>query len=175
MILCREEHAAMIDKAVFPGIQGGPLMHVIAAKAVSFKEAMEESFIKYSRQVILNAKALSKALTGLGYRIVSGGTDNHMFLVDLTAKDITGKAAQTILDEVNITTNKNSIPYDTKSPFVTSGIRIGTPAVTTRGYMEPQMLETAELIDLALSDHEKSKEEIIKRVQALNEAFPLEY
>lgn len=175
MILCRQEHAAMIDKAVFPGIQGGPLMHVIAAKAVSFKEAMEKSFTDYCRQIISNAKVLAEALSAYGYRIVSGGTDNHMFLVDLTSRDITGKAAQTILDEVDITTNKNSIPYETKSPFVTSGIRIGTPAVTTRGFKEPQMKEIADLINLALTDHVNSKEEIIKRVKDLNEPFPLEY
>lgn len=175
MILCKQEHAAMIDKAVFPGIQGGPLMHVIAAKAVSFKEAMEDSFKDYCKQIISNAKALSGALSGYGYRIVSGGTDNHMFLVDLTSIDITGKAAQTMLDEVNITTNKNSIPYETKSPFVTSGIRLGTPAVTTRGYKEKEMLKVAELINLALTDHENSKEEIIKQVRVLNEAFLLEY
>jgi len=173
MILCREKYSKEIDKAVFPGIQGGPLEHVIAAKAVAFKEAMGDDFVTYSKQVISNAKALAGALAGFGYRIVSGGTDNHMLLVDLTDKDITGKKAQNILDEVNITTNKNGIPFDKLSPFVTSGIRLGSPAVTTRGFKENEMEEVAELIHMALSDFEKNNKKVIERVSALNKAFPL--
>jgi glycine hydroxymethyltransferase len=173
MILCREKYAKMIDKAVFPGIQGGPLMHIIAAKAVSFKEAMSMDFIDYSKQVISNASTLANALTKLGYRIVSGGTDNHMMLVDLSGKGLTGKEAQHILDEVNITTNKNSIPYDTQSPFITSGIRLGTPAVTTRGFKDKEMYEVAELIHLTLSDFAYNKNKVIERVKALSDAFPL--
>jgi glycine hydroxymethyltransferase len=173
LILCREKYAKEIDKAVFPGIQGGPLEHVIAAKAVAFKEAMSDDFISYSKQVISNAKALAGALSGFGYRIVSGGTDNHMMLVDLSDKKITGKSAQNILDEVNITTNKNGIPFDKLSPFVTSGIRLGSPAVTTRGFKEKEMEEVAELIHMALSDFEKNNKKIIERVRVLNKAFPL--
>jgi len=173
MILCREKYSKEIDKAVFPGIQGGPLEHVIAAKAVAFKEAMGDDFVTYSKQVISNAKALAGALAGFGYRIVSGGTDNHMLLVDLTDKDITGKKAQNILDEANITTNQNGMPFDKLRPFVTSGIRLGSPAVTTRGFKENEMEEVAELIHMALSDFEKNNKKVIERVSALNKAFPL--
>lgn len=145
-ILCKEGYAKEIDKAIFPGIQGGPLMHVIAAKAVCFKEAAEESFIKYQKQVIKNAQALSKELLNEGFRIISGGTDNHLLLVDLRNMNITGKDAEALLDKVGITVNKNTIPYETQSPFVTSGIRIGTPAVTTRGFREKDMEEIGRII-----------------------------
>lgn len=146
LILCQEQFAKDIDKAVFPGIQGGPLMHVIAAKAVALKEALDASFIDYQRQVIDNAQALAAALSERGFRLVSGGTDNHLILVDVKAKGLTGKEAEQALDEVGITVNKNTIPFDTESPFVTSGIRIGTPAVTTRGMKEDAMQEIAALI-----------------------------
>ena len=173
MILCKEEYAKAIDKAVFPGIQGGPLMHVIAAKAVAFKEALSDDFVTYSKQIIQNANTLASSLTKLGYKIVSGGTDNHMMLVSLADKNITGKKAQTDLDEVNITTNKNGIPFDTLSPFVTSGIRLGTPAVTTRGFVESDMHEIAQLIHLTLSDFDKNKNEVLKRVKVLTDSYPL--
>jgi len=174
MILCREKYARDIDRAVFPGIQGGPLMHVIAGKAVCLKEALSPEFKEYQKQIVKNARALSEALMDKGFNIVSGGTDNHMMLVDLTNKGITGKDAQLMLDEVKITVNKNGIPFDTLSPFVTSGIRIGTPAVTTRGMKENEMLEIAELIDMALSGgFEKNKNEIAERVGRLTARFPL--
>ncbi len=153
MILCQEKFAKRIDSAIFPGIQGGPLMHVIAAKAVAFKEALEPEFKTYQAQVIKNSKALSSALAALGFRIVAGGTDNHLFMVDLRAKNVTGKEASEILDKVNITVNKNLIPFDTASPMVTSGIRIGTPALTTRGMKESQMDQVAKLIDAAIVNH----------------------
>jgi glycine hydroxymethyltransferase len=145
-ILCREEYAAAIDSAVFPGLQGGPLEHVIAAKAVAFKEAMEPSFRDYAAQVVANAAALADALAAAGFRIVSGGTENHLMLVDLRPAGLTGKAAQVALDRAGITCNKNTIPFDTESPFVTSGIRLGTAAVTTAGMREPQMAVIAELV-----------------------------
>ncbi len=153
MILCKEQFAKRIDSAIFPGIQGGPLMHVIAAKAVAFKEALEPEFKDYQSQVIKNSKALSAALARLGFRIVAGGTDNHIFMVDLRPKNVTGKEASEILDKVHITVNKNLIPFDTASPMVTSGIRIGTPALTTRGMKESQMEQVAKLIDAAIVNH----------------------
>ena len=174
MILCKEKYAKDIDRAVFPGIQGGPLMHVIAGKAVCLKEALSPEFKEYQKQICKNARALSEALLSRGFDIVSGGTDNHLMLVDLTGKGITGKQAQLMLDEVRITVNKNGIPFDTLSPAVTSGIRIGTPAVTSRGMKENEMREIAELIDMTLSGgFEKNKEEIIKRVGQLTARFPL--
>ncbi len=174
IILCKEKYAKDIDRAVFPGIQGGPLMHIIAGKAVCFKEALSDSFKDYQHQVVKNARALAEALTEKGFDIVSGGTDNHLMLVDLTNKGITGKDAQHMLDEVRITVNKNGIPFDTRSPFVTSGIRIGTPAVTTRGMKEEEMREIAGLIDMALSgNYEANKAEIISRVNELTRRFPL--
>lgn len=151
MILCKEEFAQKIDKAIFPGIQGGPLMHVIAAKAVCFKEALEDGFKDYQKQVIKNAQVLSQELSNKGFRIVSGGTDNHLMLVDVRNKNLTGKEAEKMLDEIHITTNKNTIPFDPQSAFVTSGIRIGTPAVTTKGMKEEEMAELATIIDAALS------------------------
>ena len=174
MILCTAEWAAAIDKAVFPGIQGGPLMHIIAAKAVAFKEALEPSFKDYQSQVVKNAKALAEALKGYGFRLVSGGTDNHLMLVDLTPKGVTGRQAEQSLDKVGITVNKNSIPFDKRKPTVTSGIRIGTPAVTTRGMKEPEMELIASLIDRTLRDRENedSLKDISEQVKALTSRFP---
>ncbi len=173
MILCSGEFAQAIDKAIFPGIQGGPLMHVIAAKAVSFKEALEEEFKSYQKQIIKNAEALAKALMQRGLRIVSGGTDTHLMSVDVRNMNITGKQAENMLDEVGITCNKNTIPFDPASPFITSGIRLGTPAVTTRGMKEADMDEVADIIYLALKDYEANKEECIKRVAQLLNKYPL--
>ena len=174
MILCTQEWAAAIDKAVFPGIQGGPLMHIIAAKAVAFKEALEPSFKDYQNQVVKNAKALAEALKGYGFRLVSGGTDNHLMLVDLTPKGVTGRQAEQLLDKVGITVNKNSIPFDKRKPTVTSGIRIGTPAVTTRGMKEPEMELIASLIDRTIRDRENedSLKDISEQVKALTSRFP---
>ncbi len=173
MILCKEEHAKAIDKAIFPGIQGGPLMHVIAGKAVCFKEALTEEFNTYQKQVIENAKALCNALIDRGFTIVSGGTDNHLMNVDLRNKHITGKDAEHLLDEIGITCNKNTIPFDPESPFVTSGIRLGTPAVTTRGMKEEDMTEIAEIMSLALSNFEENKAQCKERVATLLEKYPL--
>lgn len=163
MILCRAEHASAIDKMVFPGLQGGPLMHQIAGKAVCFHEALQPEFKAYQRQVKANARALAQALQEQGFRLVAGGTDSHLMLIDLTSWGLTGKQAQQILDSVNITTNKNMIPYDTQKPFVTSGIRVGTPAVTTRGMREPEMAEIARLIATALRYYED--ETVLNRVR----------
>ena len=148
--MCEEKFAKQIDATVFPGVQGGPLMHVIAAKAVCFHEALQPQFRDYQRQVVINAKALAAGLAKHGYRIVSGGTDNHLMLVDLRPKDLNGKEAQEVLDRAGITVNKNAIPFDTSSPFKPGGIRVGTPAVTTRGMKEEEMLEIADLIAEAL-------------------------
>ncbi|MBQ7975298.1 MAG: serine hydroxymethyltransferase [Clostridia bacterium] len=168
-----EELAKAINKAIFPGIQGGPLMHVIAAKAVSFKEALSPEFKAYQKQIVKNAKALSEALIAEGFKLVSGGTDNHLMLLDLTDKDVTGKEAEHRLDEVGITVNKNAIPFDTKSPFITSGVRLGTPATTSRGFVEEDMVEIAKLIKLAICDFENSADEVRARVQALCDKYPL--
>lgn len=173
LILCREEYAKMIDKAIFPGIQGGPLMHVIASKAVCLKEALTDDFKAYQKQIVKNAAVLANTLTEKGFRLVSGGTDNHLMLVDLTNFDVTGKEAEKRLDEVRITVNKNTIPFETKSPFITSGIRIGTPAVTSRGMKEDDMIEIGTLIHLLISDFENSKETVSKRVEALCAKYPL--
>lgn len=170
MILCKSEFAQKIDKAIFPGIQGGPLMHVIAAKAACFKEAMEPDFAAYQQQIISNAKVLSTELMNKGFRIVSGGTDNHLMLVDLRNKNLTGKEAEKMLDEIHITTNKNTIPYDPQSPFVTSGLRIGTPAVTTKGMKEAEMTELADIIDSAL-ERKQSEEKLKERVLDLTSRF----
>jgi glycine hydroxymethyltransferase len=174
MILCTKEWATAIDKAIFPGTQGGPLMHVIAAKAVAFKEALEPSFKEYQNQVIKNAKALAEALMERGYRLVSGGTDNHLMLVDLTSKGITGRDAEVALDKVGITVNKNGIPFDTRKPMITSGIRIGTPAVTTRGMKEADMKVIARLIDETLSSigDEAKAEKIAGEVKELTGKYP---
>ena len=168
-----EELGKLFNKAVFPGIQGGPLMHVIASKALCFKEALQEDFKEYQKQIVKNAKALSEALVKEGFKLVSGGTDNHLMLVDLTDMNVTGKEAEHMLDEVGITVNKNAIPFDTKSPFITSGIRIGTPATTSRGFKEEDMLEVAKLIKLAITDFENSKDEVRARVASLCEKYPL--
>ena len=175
MILCREEYAKKIDTNVFPGVQGGPLMHVIAVKAVAFQEALTDSFKEYQHQIIRNAQALSKAMEDQGFRIVSGGTDNHLFMVDLRSKDISGKEASAVLDKVHITVNKNLIPFDPASPMVTSGIRIGTPAVTTRGLKEEQMQAVARLIDAALSarQDEQKLEKIRRDVLQITRDFPI--
>jgi glycine hydroxymethyltransferase len=154
MIMCKAKYAAAIDKSVFPGIQGGPLMHVIAAKAVAFKEALSPEFKVYQQQIINNAQALSKGLIERDFNLVSGGTDNHLMLIDLRNKNLTGKEAEHLLDEAGITVNKNSIPFDPQSPFVTSGIRIGTPAATSRGFDEAAMTKIAEAIDLTITNRE---------------------
>ncbi|WP_037353438.1 serine hydroxymethyltransferase [Selenomonas sp. FC4001] len=176
MILCKDaEFGKQFNKAVFPGIQGGPLMHVIAAKAVALGEALKPEFKEYAKQVIKNAAVLAKTLQEEGFRIVSGGTDNHLMLVDLTNKGITGKVAQTVLDEVNITANRNTIPFEPLSPFVTSGLRLGTPALTTRGFKEADLQEVGKIIALVLSDveNEEKKAEARKRVAALCKKYPL--
>ncbi|MCK9253392.1 MAG: serine hydroxymethyltransferase [Clostridiales bacterium] len=173
MILCREAYAKAIDSAVFPGQQGGPLMHIIAAKAVAFKEALEPSFAAYQKRIVANAKALADGLLRRGIRLVSGGTDTHLMLVDLRETGVTGKTMQLRLDEVNITCNKNGIPYDPEKPFVTSGIRLGTPAVTTRGMNEQDMDEIADLIHLALNGYDTAQDEIRTRVAALCARYPL--
>jgi glycine hydroxymethyltransferase len=175
MILCKEEFAKQIDKAIFPGIQGGPLMHVIAAKAVALGEALQDGFKTYAQNIINNAKRLAEALKNEGFTLVSGGTDNHLLLIDLRPQGLTGKVAEKVLDEVGITVNKNTIPYDPESPFVTSGIRIGTAAVTTRGFGLEEMDEIASIISLVLKHHEDEAklEEARQRVAALTEKFPL--
>ncbi|MDD3295398.1 MAG: serine hydroxymethyltransferase, partial [Geobacteraceae bacterium] len=175
MILCREKYAKTLNSNIFPGIQGGPLMHVIAAKAVAFKEALTPEFNAYQGQIVKNAKALADALTGKGLRLVSGGTDNHMMLVDLTSTGLTGKAAEEALDRAGITVNKNTSPNETRSPFVTSGIRIGTPAATTHGLKEPEMLAVAGFIDEALRNAADADQlaRIKGEVNALMKRFPL--
>lgn len=173
MILCRAELAQKINKAIFPGTQGGPLMHIIAAKAVCFGEALKPEFVDYQRQIVKNAAALADGLLSEGFDLVSGGTDNHLMLVDLRPMNITGKELEHRLDEVYITANKNAIPNDPQSPFVTSGIRLGTPAVTSRGFVEADMREVARLIKLAATDFEASADEIRAGVTALCEKHPL--
>ena len=176
LILCKdEEFGKQFNKAIFPGIQGGPLMHVIAAKAVALKEALSPEFKEYAQQIVKNAKALADTLQADGFRIVSGGTDNHLMLVDLTSKNITGKLAQNLLDEVGITANKNTIPFEKLSPFVTSGIRLGSPALTTRGFKEEDMVEVANIIALVLDnpEDEGARKEASQRVAALCAKYPL--
>lgn len=175
LILCREKFAKQIDSAVFPGVQGGPLMHVIAAKAVCFQEALQPSFKSYSEQIVKNAKALCESLQKLGWRIVSGGTDNHLMLVDVKSKGFNGKQIQDAMDKVHITVNKNAIPFDTESPFKPSGVRLGTPAVTTRGMKEPEMREIARLFDDATKglEDETHLAKIRAQVQVLTDKFPL--
>lgn len=176
LILCKDaEFGKQFNKALFPGIQGGPLMHVIAAKAVALGEALKPEFKEYAKQVKKNAKALAETLMSEGFRIVSGGTDNHLMLVDLTNKGITGKVAQNTLDEVNITANRNTIPFEPLSPFVTSGLRLGSPALTTRGFKEDDMREVGSIIALVLSDveNEEKKQEARDRVAALCKKYPL--
>lgn len=175
MVLCNQEAADKFNfnKAIFPGIQGGPLMHVIAAKAVCFKEALEPSFKVYAQNIVDNAQALAKGLTDRGFDLVSGGTDNHLMLVNLISKGVTGKATEKLLDSVNITCNKNAIPNDPASPFVTSGIRLGTPAVTTRGFKPQDMDTVAEAISLAIANPEANKEEAVRLVKSLTDKYPL--
>lgn len=169
-----EEIAKKVNKAIFPGTQGGPLMHTIAAKAVCLGEALKPEFKQYAQQVVKNAQALAKQLLEEGFKLVSGGTDNHLMLVDLTGMAVdTGKAAEKMLDEVGITVNKNAIPFDTQKPFVTSGIRIGTAATTTRGFVEEDMIEIGKLIGLTLKDFDNSKDDVMARVKALCEKHPL--
>lgn len=171
-ILCKEEYAKLIDKSIFPGTQGGPLMHVIAAKAVCFKEAMTEDFVLYQKQVIKNAQILSQQLIEEGFNIISGGTDNHLILIDLRNKNVTGKEAEQLLDKAGITVNKNTVPFDTQSPFITSGIRIGTPAITTRGFKDEDMIEIGKIISFLISNPEKI-EAANSRVKALTDKYPL--
>lgn len=173
MILCKEEHAKAIDKAIFPGIQGGPLMHVIAAKAVNFAECLTDDFKVYQKQVVKNAARLAEALMERGLDIVSGGTDNHLMLVDLQSIEMTGKVAEHLLDEVGVTCNKNTVPNDPQSPFVTSGVRLGTPAVTTRGMVEEDMDTIAEIISITLKDFDANAEKAKAMVSELVAKYPL--
>ncbi len=173
MILCKEQYAKIIDKAVFPGTQGGPLMHVIAGKAAAFGEALKPEFKAYQEQILKNAKAMSERFLELGVNLVSGGTDNHLMLLDLSDKDITGKDLEKMLDEVNITVNKNAIPFDKQKPFVTSGIRIGTPSVTTRGFKEDDCRKVAELITEIINKKEEAFDYVRQEVKKLIEKYPL--
>lgn len=173
MILCKEKYAKMIDKAVFPGIQGGPLEHIIAGKAVAFKEALSPEYTEYQHRIVKNAKALEEGLRENGIQMVSGGTDNHLILVDLRDKKITGKELETLLDKAHITVNKNAIPFDPLGPNVTSGIRIGTPAMTTRGMGEPEMKKIAKFISDIIENGEKSVDETAQKVVKLLSKFPL--
>ena len=173
VIMCKEEWGKAIDKAVFPGIQGGPLMHIIAAKAVAFKEALSPEFKEYQKQIINNAKAMAAEFDKLGVKMVSGGTDNHLILLNLTDKGITGKELEKLLDEVHITVNKNAIPFDTQKPFVTSGIRIGTPAMTSRGMKEDEARVVARLITDVIKKRESAFDEVSAEVAKLCKAFPL--
>ena len=171
MILCREEYAKAIDKAIFPGIQGGPLMHVIAGKAVALHEALQPEFKVYQQQILNNAQTLAQGLTEQGFRLVSGGTDNHLMLIDVKSKGLTGKEAEKMLDDANVTVNKNTIPFETEKPFVTSGLRVGTPAVTSRGMKEAEMKEIANIFGTVLL--EKNQAKGIEMVKALTDRFPL--
>ena len=173
LILCKEEFAKQIDKAVFPGTQGGPLMHIIAAKAVAFGEALTDEFKAYQTQIVKNAKVLAESLLAEGFNLVSGGTDNHLMLLDLQPFGLTGKEMEHRLDEVHITVNKNAIPNDPQSPFITSGVRVGTPAVTTRGFKEEEMKMIAKWMKEVATDFENSKERISQEVMALCEKFPI--
>jgi glycine hydroxymethyltransferase len=173
LILCKEEYAKAVDKAIFPGTQGGPLMHIIAAKAVAFKEALDGSFKDYSRQIVKNAHTLAEALIGHGFNLVSGGTDNHLMLVDLQNMNVTGKDAEKRLDEIGITCNKNAVPFDPQKPTITSGIRLGTPAVTTRGLREDEMKKIADIIAMVVKDYEGTKQTARQYVHEIVEKFPL--
>jgi len=175
LILCREQYAKMIDKMIFPGIQGGPLMHVIAAKAVAFREALDPSFRTYQEQVLKNARALAEALLSYGFHLISGGTDNHLMLLDLRNKSVTGKAVQEALDKAGITLNRNSVPFDTQSPFITSGVRIGTPAATTRGFKEEEMKQIAKWINEVVCDIENEERIAKTRAEVLEmcKKFPI--
>ena len=173
MILCKEQYAKIIDKAVFPGTQGGPLMHVIAGKAAAFGEALKPEFKEYQMQILKNAKAMSERFLELGVNLVSGGTDNHLMLLDLSDKDITGKDLERMLDEVNITVNKNAIPFDKQKPFVTSGVRIGTPSITSRGFKEDDCRKIAELITKIINEKESAYDYVRQEVKKLIEKYPL--
>ena len=175
LILCKEKYAKQIDKAIFPGVQGGPLMHVIAAKAVALGEALKPEFKEYAKQIIANCQALAEGLIAEGFRLVSGGTDNHLLLVDVRGQEMTGKTAEHLLDEVGVTCNKNTIPFDPESPFVTSGIRLGTATVTTRGFKEADMKEVAAIIGLVLNNPEDAEKqaEAAQRVAALCTKYPM--
>lgn len=173
IILCKEKYGKIIDKSVFPGIQGGPLMHVIAAKAVCFKEALTDEFKEYQKQIVKNAKAMADELEKLGFNMVSGGTDNHLILIDLRNKGITGKELEVRLDEVGMTVNKNAVPFDTEKPSITSGIRVGTPAVTTRGLKENDCREIANLISLVVDNFENNKNKVVEKVKEICEKYPL--
>ncbi len=172
-ILCKEEYAKAVDKTIFPGIQGGPLMHIIAAKAVCFGEALKEDYKEYMEQVVKNTKVLGEELNNYGFRLISGGTDNHLLLIDLTNKNITGKDAEKLLDSVGITVNKNTIPFETLSPFVTSGIRIGTPAVTTRGFKEEEMKKIAYFMNYSIEHREENLSQIKEQVKEICKKYPL--
>lgn len=172
-IICKEKYAKDLDKTIFPGMQGGPLMHIIAGKAVCFGEALKPEFKDYANQIVKNAKVLAEELTKYGFRLVSGGTDNHLILIDLTNKDIAGKDAEKLLDSVRITANKNTIPFETKSPFITSGIRIGTAAVTTRGFKEEEIKKVAEFINEAIEKRDQDLTELKEKVTALCNKFPI--
>jgi glycine hydroxymethyltransferase len=173
--MCKAALAAAVNKNIFPGMQGGPLMHVIAAKAVAFKEALAPEFKEYQRQILANAKALAEAMVAQGFRLVSGGTDTHVMLVDVAVKGLTGKVAEAVLDKAGLTVNKNAIPFDTKSPMVTSGIRLGSPALTTRGMHEAEMRTVAALIAEVLADVEDAGRQarVAGKVRELCAAFPL--
>ena len=173
LILCKEKYGKIIDKAVFPGTQGGPLMHIIAAKAVAFGEALTPEFKEYQKQIVLNAAAIAKGLTERGIDLVSGGTDNHLMLLKLVKFGVTGKELETRLDNVHITANKNTIPDDPQSPFITSGLRVGTPAVTSRGFKEAEMELIADWIYRAITDFDGSKDDIAAGVKTLCEKYPI--
>ena len=173
VIMCRERYAKAIDKAVFPGTQGGPLMHVIAAKAVAFKEALSPAFAQYQRQILRNAAAMAQRFTENGVRLVSGGTDNHLMLLDLRGENLTGKALEALLDSAHITANKNTIPFETTSPFVTSGLRIGVPAITSRGMKEPEAVQIADLVTDIIRRREEAVPEVARKVGSLCEKFSL--
>lgn len=172
-ILCKEKYAKAVDKAIFPGIQGGPLMHTIAAKAVCFGEALREDYKEYMQQVVKNTKVLGEELKNYGFRLISGGTDNHLLLIDLTNKNITGKDAEKLLDSVGITVNKNTIPFETLSPFITSGIRIGTPAVTTRGFKEEEMKKIAYFMNYSIEHREENLSQIKEQIKEICKKYPL--
>ena len=173
MILCREKYAKAIDKAIFPGTQGGPLMHVIAAKAVCFKEAATDEFRDYQKQIVKNAQAMAQRFTERGIRLVSGGTDNHLMLVDLSDREMTGKALEKLLDRAHITVNKNTVPGEKRSPFITSGIRVGTPAATTRGMREPEMIEIADMIADVIERGEEAVDDVSRRALNLTTRYAL--
>jgi glycine hydroxymethyltransferase len=173
VIMCKEQYGKQIDKAIFPGVQGGPLMHIIAAKAVAFQEALQPSFKIYQQQIVKNASAMADEFKKLGVKMVSGGTDNHLILLNLTDTGVTGKELEKMLDEVHITVNKNAIPWDTQKPFVTSGIRVGTPAITSRGMKEEEARTIARLIAKVIAEKEQCFEEVKAEVAKLCTAFPL--